>query len=184
VERPALRRDARVGLGRTTTKSSQSIPFQFHDPAIAAIAATATAVEAVMAMTPGSLRAEATRRGISVYQVRTERARAEGFSRAAGAGHGGGLRAAVEMSGWVTATNGQRSFVVAGGPAAVARLATRLHDERELASGRMSPTVFADRWRGRSVGGVRVSGRSAVVIASLHQAGAETEVRYLRGARR
>jgi len=48
----------------------------------------------------------------------------------------------------------------------------------------MSPTVFADRWRGRSVGGVRVSGRSAVVIASLHQAGAETEVRYLRGARR
>lgn len=90
----------------------------------------------------------------------------------------------ASLTGWITGTNGQRFQVVAEGPAAVARLAARLHDEREVASGRMSPSVFADRWRGRQVGGVRVSARSAVVNASLHRAGAETEVRYLRGARK
>jgi len=137
-----------------------------------------------VAMTPGSLRAEAARRGISVYQVRTERAKAEGYSRSAGAGHGGGLRAAVQLSGWVTATNGERRFVAASGPAEVARLGARLHDERDLASGRLSPSIFADRWRGRSVGGVRVSARATVVNASLHRAGAETEVRYVRGGRK
>lgn len=131
-------------------------------------------------MIPGSQRFEMARRGVSNYRVRQELGKAGGFSPRAAAGHGGGLAATVEMSGFVTATNGQRVQVVAKGPAAVARLAGRLHDEREVASGRMSPSVFADRWRRRQVGGVRLTARSAVVIASLHRAGAETEVRYFR----
>lgn len=131
-------------------------------------------------MKPGSLRYLVATTGKSMAQIRAEEGRKNGLTAAQARGHGGGARAAVEMSGFITATSGQRIQVVAKGPAAVARLATRLHDEREVASGRMSPTVFADRWRGRQVGGVRVSARAGVVIASLHRAGAETEVRYLR----
>jgi len=88
--------------------------------------------------------------------------------------------APASLTGWVTATSGRRVQVAAEGPAAVGRLAARLRDEREVASGRLSPSVFADRWRGRQVGGVHLTNRAAVVTASLHRAGAETEVRYFR----
>lgn len=135
-------------------------------------------------MKPGSLRYLVKTTGKSMAQIRAEVGGKKGLTPAQARGHGGGARAAVQLSGWVTATNGERRFVAATGPAAVARLAARLHDEREVASGRLPPSVFADRWRGRQVGGVRVSARSAVVNASLHRAGAETEVRYLRGGRK
>lgn len=74
--------------------------------------------------------------------------------------------------------------VVGKGPAEASRLGDRLHDQRALVSGEMTPEEFEAKWRGRRLLGVRLSGSAAEVFVAYRAGGSElADVRYQRRGR-
>lgn len=133
---------------------------------------------------PGSIRGESARRGVTEHTIRKERAVAEGYSSVLAGGHGGGLRGAVQLEGRVIAPGGRVVTVEAHGPSQVARLGAYLEDRRQLLDGRMTPGQFRQRWAGKSIAGVRVSGSPERTVAAARRDASTREVRYRRTGRR
>lgn len=128
-----------------------------------------------------SIRAEATRRRVSLYRVRVERGEALGYSRAESVRS---LREVTQLEGAVVVAGGQVVQLVARGPAETSRLGDRLHDQRALVSNEMSPAEFEEKWRGRQLLTLQLSADAAEVFTAYRGGGSElVDVRYQRRGR-
>jgi hypothetical protein len=138
-------------------------PHLFHDPDLANAAAVAAAVHAVMARYVGeSLRAEAARRGVSVFRVRRERYERLGFTPTQAGGHRGGVSRLthVELGG----PNGPLpQGLRLRGPADRARYYSLVKDLHDLAEGPLRPADFDATWKGRRLGGQTLPGSAELL---------------------
>jgi hypothetical protein len=90
------------------------------------------------------------------------------------------LRQTTQLQGRVVGADGQIVTVTAGGPAEAERLGDLLRDQREVLAGRMSGEDFRDKWGGRRVGGVRLSGDADRMVVGYRQDPTLADVRYQR----
>jgi hypothetical protein len=153
---------------------------RWHNPAIAAMAKLADDLYAVMMARPDeeSLRTEALRRGITVYEVRAQRGEKAGFTRRESVRS---LRQVVQMEGYVLGADNQLHKVVARGLEETSRLGELLRDQREALAGR--PAEFRQKWKGRRIAGVKLSGDADRLIVAYRRDQRVAEVRYSRRGR-
>jgi hypothetical protein len=152
---------------------------RWHNPAIAAMATLADGLCAVMMARPDgeSLRAEALRRGITVYEVRAQRGEKAGYTRRESVRS---LRRVVQIQGYVVGADGELHHVVARGLEETSRLGELLRDQRVALANR--PGEFRQKWAGRRIAGVRLSGDVDRLMVAYRRDPRIGEVRYRRWA--
>lgn len=130
---------------------------------------------------PASIRGEASRRGVSEYQVRVERAARQDFTRSQAAGHPRAgetpLSKARTWEGIVTVEGIATLEGISHRQASI--LGRYEHDTKQLLEGRMSKVTFQTRWTGRRVAGVELeSDPSKIEAVAAAPKGARPKVRY------
>jgi hypothetical protein len=102
------------------------------------------------------LRAEARRRGVTVYRVRVERALAQGLSPRVGVGHARSERGELPLSRLPRVWTELPGQPITHGGRQASRMAKLSGDQGRLLRGRLTDIQFDRRWAGKSIGPYQV----------------------------